>query len=123
MEEDGGVGDEQETEGHGNGLVLAILDWRVWFIAIALTSQVVALSFNAFFPTLTATLGYDRTVTLLLCAPPWGFAAIVAFVVSRSAHKIRSKLTFNPHAMAMISGTLTRYRNVSIISSDRSWSA
>lgn len=91
MEEDGGVGDEQETEGHGNGLVLAILDWRVWFIAIALTSQVVALSFNAFFPTLTATLGYDRTVTLLLCAPPWGFAAIVAFVVSRHSDKVQER--------------------------------
>jgi hypothetical protein len=42
-----------------------------------------SLSFHAFFPTLTATLGYNRTVTLLLCAPPWVFAALVAFAVAR----------------------------------------
>lgn len=57
-------------------------------VALALTAQVVGLSFNAYFPTLTATLGYNRTVTLLLCAPPWGFAAIVAFVVARHSDKV-----------------------------------
>ncbi|EAU84746.2 sugar transporter [Coprinopsis cinerea okayama7 len=79
MEEDAGVGDEDQTEGQGNGLWLAASDWRVWWIAVALTSQVVALSFNAYFPTLTATLGYNRTVTLLLCAPPFAFSALVSF--------------------------------------------
>ena len=56
---------------------------RVRLLALALTSMVICLSFNAFFPTLTATLGYSRTVTLLLCAPPWGFATLVAFAVTR----------------------------------------
>ena len=50
-----------------------------------LESLVASLSFNAFFPTLSATLGYNRTVTLLLCAPPWVFATLVAFIVTRSA--------------------------------------
>lgn len=87
MEEDVGVGDETQTEagthGPGNGLWLAFTDVWVWWFAFALTSQVVALSFNAYFPTLTATLGYNSTVTLLLCAPPFVFAAIVAFALSR----------------------------------------
>jgi hypothetical protein len=84
MEEDaGGINDEEETEGSSSGLWLAITDWRVWYMALALTSQVVALSFNAYFPTLAATMGYDRTVTLLLCAPPWAFAAIVTFLLAR----------------------------------------
>ena len=48
-----------------------------------MASQVIALSFNAYFPTLTATLGFNPTVTLLLCAPPFVFTAIMAFVVSR----------------------------------------
>jgi len=87
MEEDAGVGDEGETEGHGRGLWLAVSDWKVWWLSLALTSQVVALSFNAYFPTLSATLGYSRTVTLLLCAPPFVFAAIVAFVLSRHSDK------------------------------------
>ncbi|KXN83674.1 hypothetical protein AN958_00815 [Leucoagaricus sp. SymC.cos] len=89
MEEDAGVGDEQETEeGTGRGLIMALTDWKVWWLALALTSQVVALSFNAYFPTLSATLGYNRTVTLLLCAPPFVFAALVAFVLSRSSDRM-----------------------------------
>ena len=83
MEEDAGVGDQGETEGGANGLWLAITDWKVWWLALAMTSQVVALSFNAFFPTLSATMGFNTTVTLLLCAPPFIFTAIFAFVLSR----------------------------------------
>jgi hypothetical protein len=59
LEEDAGVGDQQETEEGGllYGFFLAIKDWRVWWLALAMTSQVVALSFNAYFPTLAATMG------------------------------------------------------------------
>ncbi|CAL1701087.1 unnamed protein product [Somion occarium] len=90
MTEDVGVGDKGETEGHGHvrGLVMAMTDWKVWWLAVALTSMVVSLSFNAFFPTLSATMGYDRTVTLLLCAPPWAFATIVAFAVTRHSDRV-----------------------------------
>ncbi|KAF8974309.1 MFS general substrate transporter [Flammula alnicola] len=91
MEEDAGVGDENETEvggGHGTaGLWMAVSDWRVWWIALALTAQVVALSFNAYFPTLSATMGFSTTVTLLLCAPPFVFTALFAFVLSRHSDK------------------------------------
>ncbi|TBU39516.1 MFS general substrate transporter [Dichomitus squalens] len=85
MEEDAGVGDEGETEegGHSVGLRLALGDWKVWWMALAMTSITVALSFNAYFPTLSATMGFNPTVTLLLCAPPFVFAAIVTYLVSR----------------------------------------
>jgi len=86
MQEDVGVSDGDETERQGSrfpGLLEALGDWRMYWLALALTSLVVSLSFNAFFPTLTATLGYSPTVTLLLCAPPWAFATVVAFAVSR----------------------------------------
>lgn len=86
MEEDVGVGDEDETEvgGHATGLLMALKDWKVWWMALTMTSQVVCLSFNAYFPTLSATMGFGRTVTLLLCAPPFIFTAVLAFFVSRS---------------------------------------
>ncbi|EMD40846.1 hypothetical protein CERSUDRAFT_131167 [Gelatoporia subvermispora B] len=89
MEEDAGVGDEAETEsgGHATGLWMAVKDWKVWWLAFAMTSQVVALSFNAYFPTLSATMGFGPTVTLLLCAPPFIFTAILAFFVSRHSDK------------------------------------
>ncbi|KAF9235585.1 major facilitator superfamily domain-containing protein, partial [Melanogaster broomeanus] len=35
-----------------------------------------------FFPTLTATMGYSPTVSLLLCMPPWIFSTITTFVIS-----------------------------------------
>ncbi|GBE79766.1 hypothetical protein SCP_0209670 [Sparassis crispa] len=89
MEEDAGVGDESETEAGGqmHGLWLAVTDWRVWWLAFMMTSQVVALSFNAYFPTLSATMGFGRTVTLLLCAPPFVLTAILAYIVSRHSDK------------------------------------
>ncbi|KAF9569060.1 MFS general substrate transporter [Agrocybe pediades] len=88
MEEDAGVGDEEQTEtGATAGLWMALTDWKVWWLSFALTAQVVALSFNAYFPTLSATMGFNRTVTLLLCAPPFIFTAIFAFVLSRHSDK------------------------------------
>jgi hypothetical protein len=83
---DAGSSDRSESEVKGSrlaGLALALTDVKVWWLAFALTSLVVSLSFNAFFPTLSETMGYNVTVTLLLCAPPWIFATIVAFACSR----------------------------------------
>ncbi|KDQ64290.1 hypothetical protein JAAARDRAFT_683372 [Jaapia argillacea MUCL 33604] len=92
LEEDAGVGDQGETE-HGamNGLWLAITDWKVWWLAFAMTAQVIALSFNAYFPTLSATLGYSTTVTLLLCAPPFVWAAIETFLLARHSDKKKER--------------------------------
>ncbi|KAG1833085.1 MFS general substrate transporter [Suillus variegatus] len=85
MEED--VGEDDETEfskgGGESGLKQAFSDWKVWWLALAMASLNVLLSFNAFFPTLSATLGYSSTVSLLLCSPPWLFATRVAFLTSR----------------------------------------
>ena len=49
---------------HGHGLWLAASDGKVWWLTIAFTAEVTALSFNAFFPTLTKTLGFNTTVSL-----------------------------------------------------------
>ena len=32
-------------------------------------------------------MGYSRTITLLLCAPPWAFATVIAFIVARHSDK------------------------------------
>ncbi|PAV20855.1 MFS general substrate transporter [Pyrrhoderma noxium] len=90
MEEDSGSDEEDGTAASTqlSGLWQAISDWKVWWLAIALSSEVVALSFNAFFPTLTKTLGFNTTITLILVAPPWFTAAIAAFIVARHSDKI-----------------------------------
>lgn len=67
MEEDtAGVEDgDEKIEGSGpmHGFWLAVTDWKVWFLAVTLTALTISLSFNAFFPTLSATMGYNSTDT------------------------------------------------------------
>ncbi|KAH7337434.1 MFS general substrate transporter [Rhizoctonia solani] len=88
IEDAGGEADQDSSVGGPfYGFVLTVKDWKVWWLSVALTAQVVGLSFNSYFPTLTSTLGYSRTVSLLLCAPPWAFASIVSFICSRHADK------------------------------------
>ncbi|KAK0468247.1 MFS general substrate transporter [Desarmillaria tabescens] len=93
MEEDVGVGDQNETEDGSplGGLWLALKDWKIWWMSLALTAQVVGLSFNQYFPTLSATMGYNRTVSLLLCAPPFIFTTILSFIISRHSDKTKER--------------------------------
>lgn len=93
MQEDAGHGDTQhvhlsddlskESLSRWPGLHLAVTDWKVWWLALTLLCIVISLSFNVYFPTLSATLGYGPIITLLLCAPPWLFATGVALSLSR----------------------------------------
>ncbi|KAG1723888.1 major facilitator superfamily domain-containing protein [Suillus lakei] len=57
-----GKADELGKQTTMQGLWDAVSDWKVWWFSVA--------SFFGYFPTLCATLGYDATTTLLLCAPP-----------------------------------------------------
>ena len=67
------------------GLRLALRDWKVWWLSLTMGVMAVSMSFNAYFPTLGATMGYSTTVTLLLCTPPWIFATAITYAVSRCA--------------------------------------
>ncbi|KAG1755748.1 MFS general substrate transporter [Suillus lakei] len=55
-----------------SGLSEALMDWRI-----------ASLSFGNFFPTLSATMGYNATISLLLCAPPWILGTATSFFVAR----------------------------------------
>ncbi|KAN0097393.1 Major facilitator superfamily domain containing protein [Tylopilus felleus] len=106
IEEDGLV-DGEETDNmkkQATGLILALSDWKVWWLCIALTSMVVSLSFNMFFPTLCATMGYNPTITLLLCSPPWAFATFVGFKLSRHSD-LRGERFFHS-ALSLLLGIL-----------------
>ncbi|KAK4705546.1 hypothetical protein P7C70_g658, partial [Phenoliferia sp. Uapishka_3] len=73
MSEDYGEKDN-DTMTTWQSLKSAITDYKVWVMALSLTAMVISLSFNQFFPTLTSTLGYSNTSSLLLCAPPFALA-------------------------------------------------
>ncbi|KAF8639454.1 hypothetical protein AX16_010309 [Volvariella volvacea WC 439] len=81
-------GNDANKIGQVGGLKLALTDGKVWWLAIALLYMVISLSFHAYFPTLSATMGYNRTVTLLLCAPPWVFATAVSLAISRHSDRV-----------------------------------
>jgi hypothetical protein len=66
------------------GLILAFFDWKVWYLAATLFLYALSLSFHLYFPTLTATMGYDAIVSLLLCVPPW--MAATAWALWLSGH-------------------------------------
>ncbi|KAI3393563.1 hypothetical protein diail_4154 [Diaporthe ilicicola] len=81
MIEDVGEADtDSKDQGVTGGLVMAMKDMRVWLMMITLCAYVVGLSFNAFFPTLTGTLGFGYVPTLLMSSPPWLFACLVSLV-------------------------------------------
>ncbi|KAG2049772.1 MFS general substrate transporter [Suillus hirtellus] len=74
---------EGKPEENSSGLAEALMDWRVWWLGVALNLIVASLSFSNFFPTLSATMGYSATTSLFLCAPPWILGTATSFVVAR----------------------------------------
>lgn len=78
LSEDAGEADQDNAEDSPmEGLKMAIKDPLVLIFAVQTVSQLLGLSFVNFFPTLTQTLGFSTTVSLLLAAPPWILATIV----------------------------------------------
>ncbi|GAW09451.1 MFS general substrate transporter [Lentinula edodes] len=76
-------GDHNQLKTQLDGLRSAVSDPKVWWLAATLASLTFSLSWNAYFPSIMATIGYSPTVTLLLCAPPWFVATAIAITVSR----------------------------------------
>lgn len=81
MLEDVGEADtDAKDQGLMAGPIMAMTDLKVWLMMFTLAAYVVGLSFNAFFPTLTGTLGFGYVPTLLLSSPPWVFSCIVSLI-------------------------------------------
>ena len=82
----GGEADvESKGKGAKEGVLLALQDTNVYLLMAIILPITTGLSFNLFFPTLTGTLGYGQTNTLLLTVPPWTLAALVSFFNGRHA--------------------------------------
>ncbi|KAF8624305.1 hypothetical protein AX15_005936 [Amanita polypyramis BW_CC] len=78
LAEDVGEADRDNTEDSPlAGLKMAIMDLKVQLFALMSLFQLLGLSFVQYFPTLTATFGYNTTISLLLAAPPWVLASVV----------------------------------------------
>lgn len=69
------------------GLVEAAKDKRIWLFAFIQHSHLAANGFKNFFPTAIETLGFDRTITLVLTCPPYLIAGIISIAWSYSSGK------------------------------------
>ncbi|KAA8911687.1 pantothenate transporter liz1 [Sphaerosporella brunnea] len=89
LEEDIG---EQDWEGGDKenltyGLKLAFSDVKTYMLMCVVFGVVSSGSVTNFFPTVVATLGYNRIISLLLTAPPYALAMITTFCNSLHADK------------------------------------
>ncbi|KAL4071131.1 major facilitator superfamily domain-containing protein [Scleroderma yunnanense] len=103
--------DSEQGSAQRSGFVEALTDWRVWWMAIAGSFGLIALSFELYFPTIAATMGYSPTVTLFLCVPPWFLGVITSLLIMRSV------LPFMPFPASVIL-LLCRHSDVT---KDRFW--
>ncbi|KAH8115418.1 MFS general substrate transporter [Phellopilus nigrolimitatus] len=88
LSEDAGEADQDRAgDSMWAGFKMAFMDIKVPLFAIMTTSQLLGLSFVNFFPTLTSTLGFSTTISLLLAAPPWIWATIVCCLNALHADK------------------------------------
>ncbi|KAL4069096.1 major facilitator superfamily domain-containing protein [Scleroderma citrinum] len=85
------LGSAEQKSAQRSGLVEALTDWTVWWLAMAGCSLLVAMSFTFYFPTIAATLGYSPPVTLLLCAPPWFIGVVIGLLVMRHSDATRDR--------------------------------
>ncbi|KAK5058690.1 hypothetical protein LTR84_010954 [Exophiala bonariae] len=75
-----------------SGLAAAVKDIKTWIFVIMLTGNHSAYGFNNFFPTIVK--GFDlgnNTITLILTAPPYLLASVVAFAVALSSDRRKER--------------------------------
>ncbi|KAG1823659.1 major facilitator superfamily domain-containing protein [Suillus subaureus] len=104
MEEDSeGHGVAEPTSSGGFSDVLSLMtDWRAWLVGTASCCCTTSMSFNMFFPTLVATMGYSPTISLLLCAPPWIASAITAVIIARHSDATHERFGHATFALSML---------------------
>ncbi|EIM85213.1 MFS general substrate transporter [Stereum hirsutum FP-91666 SS1] len=71
-----------KTKGIFHDVKIAAGDVKVWALAFMYFTYIMGLSFGQYLPTITATLGFSTTITLLMTFPPWAFATIYALLNS-----------------------------------------
>jgi MFS family permease len=92
MTEDVGEADEDSAEqSPWTGLIMAVKDVKIYVMMLTFTAYVVGLSFNAFFPSLTRTLGFGYITTLLMSAPPWAFACLISLANAWHADRTQER--------------------------------
>jgi MFS family permease len=86
--------DEKGGMSQIRGMKLAFLDPKTYMLAIAYHCITGASGFQNFFPTLTATLGYNHVISLLLVAPPYIFMTFYSLGHGYASDKFGNRFWF-----------------------------
>ncbi|KEF52227.1 uncharacterized protein A1O9_11854 [Exophiala aquamarina CBS 119918] len=73
------------------GLVDCLKDRKLWILLLFGHVSFAASNFKNFFPTIIATLGYNRTITLALTCPPYIIAAIASVAWSWNSGRMNER--------------------------------
>ncbi|KAL4784994.1 major facilitator superfamily domain-containing protein [Aspergillus varians] len=76
------------------GLKMAFSDIKTYALALAYLAITGASGFQNFFPTLTATLDYPETISLLLVAPPYIFMVFYSLTHSYLSDRFQNRFWF-----------------------------
>jgi len=94
------------------GMKLAFTDPKTYVLAIMYHGTTGAAGFQNFFPTLTKTLGYNSTISLILVAPPYIFMVLWSLGHSMASDKIGNRFWFFIYPIPLtIIGALIFVRN------------
>ena len=85
------VGDAGEKVSMMEGLKQACKDKRTWLFCLMQNFHLSACSFNSFFPTVVKTLGFNRTITLVLTCPPFLFAGAAGIMTGWSSGRLHER--------------------------------
>ncbi|PYH93874.1 MFS transporter [Aspergillus ellipticus CBS 707.79] len=69
------------------GVKMAIVDYKVWLLTAIIITKTSAGAVTSFIPTLVATFKFSSVQSLLMVAPPYVFAAVVALTISISSDR------------------------------------
>jgi MFS family permease len=85
---------EEDGRSQWIGTKMAFTDKRTYILALAYMGITGASGFQNFFPTLTATLGYSKTISLLLVAPPYIFMVFYSMLHNYFSDKYQMRFWF-----------------------------
>lgn len=80
-----------ESKGARAGFMQAVRDPKMWVFCFMQNMHLSACSFNNFFPTVVGSLGFSRTITLVLTCPPYLVSGIAGVLVGLSSGKFNER--------------------------------
>lgn len=87
-QQDQGQNDDRTEIIARRGLLLAVKDPKTWLFLTTLYAIYTSAGVTNFFPPVVSTLGYDRSVTLALTAPPFVLCCLTMLVVGFHSDRV-----------------------------------